>query len=41
MPIMQRSSEECVHLLALTCRSEGDTPASGALKADDKHDGYL
>lgn len=31
----------CSPLEALTCRSDGDTSASGTLKADDKHDGYL
>lgn len=41
MPAMQGSrGEECVHLLAPTCGSEGDIPGSRALKAEDKRDGY-
>lgn len=39
---MQEAGRECVHLLAPTCGSEADILASkhGALKAEDKHDGY-
>lgn len=33
-------NEECVHLSASTHGSEKDIPGIGALKAEDKHDGY-